>query len=465
MAISRGTKVLALTSTGIALVSLDVSILNVAFGSLLVEWGADTRQELTWIFSGYNIAYAATLLTAGRLADVYGRKRAFLFGLLLFAFGSALCGFAQSPEMLIGSRIVQAIGGAILSPASLALVLPEFPVERRSAAIGIWGAVGGLSAAMGPVVGGWLIDLFSWRAIFFVNVPVCLVAFAIGTQLLREGRDETAHRHIDIVGAILAVLSVGLLTLAIVQSEEWGWASATTIGVLAISAVATVLFVMKCRTSKVPLLDLRLLQLRFVTAASVGGLVFSMGFFAMIFLNTQWLQAVWGYGVLKSGWAILPGPLMAAVFAAPAGKAAHRYGHGRVIALGCLVFGLSMIALNIVVTDDPNYWTHFFPFTFISGVGIGLSISTFSSAATAYLPHTRFAMGSALNNTARQVGAALGLAIVGSLLTAAVADKNLKHGIHQGWGFVAGMVLLAGFVMIAMFRKPTAEQLTAAASS
>jgi EmrB/QacA subfamily drug resistance transporter len=366
--------------------------------------------------------------------------------------------------MLIAARVIQAIGGAILSPASLALVLPEFPVERRSAAIGIWGAVGGLSAALGPVIGGALIDIANWRWVFFVNVPVCLVAAAIGVRFLRESLDETARKHVDVPGALLAVLSVGLLALAIVQSDEWGWATPTTIGILAAAAIATAAFVVACKRSTTPVLDLRLLKLPFVTASTVAGLVFSAGFFAMIFVNTQWLQAVWGYGVLKSGWATVPGPFMAALVAAPAGRAAQRFGHGKVIGLGCFIFAASMACMNIFMVKEPSFWTHFFPYNIISGFGIGLSISTFSSAATAYLPHTRFAMGSALSNTSRQVGAALGLAIVGSLLTAAVKSKDVAHGVQQGWTYVSITIFLAGIVMIALFRKPTAEQLATAAS-
>jgi hypothetical protein len=300
--------------------------------------------------------------------------------------------------------------------------------------------------------------------VFFVNVPVCLFTAAIGVKFLKESLDETAHKHVDIPGALLAVLSVGLLALAIVQSDEWGWATPTTIAILVGSALATAAFVATCRRSAVPVLDLRLLKLPFVTASTVAGLVFSAGFYAMIFVNTQWLQAVWGYGVLKSGWATVPGPFMAAVVAAPAGRAAHRFGHGKVIGLGCLIFATSMLFMNVLMVREPSFWTHFFPFNVISGIGIGLSISTFSSAATAYLPHTRFAMGSALSNTARQVGAALGLAIVGSLLTAAVKSKDVAHGVQQGWTYVSITIFIAGAVMVALFRKPTAEQLVTAAA-
>lgn len=460
---SRGAQVLALTSVGVALVSLDVSIVNVAFGSLVSEWGMGSRRLLTWVFSGYNIAYAAGLLTAGRMADAFGRKRAFLTGLVIFSVGSTLCGFAGSPEMLVAARVVQALGGAILTPASIALVLPEFPVEKRSVAIGIWGAVGGLSAAMGPVVGGFLVEWFNWRSVFFVNIPFCAFAFLVGTRLLRESRDESARKTVDLLGALLAVSGVGSLTLAIVQSDEWGWASATTIGVLVTSATLIFLFTLRCNAVTVPLLDLKLLKLPFVSAANLAGVVFSLGFYSMIFLNTQWLQTVWNYSTLRSGLAIFPGPFMAAVVAAPAGKLAQKHGHSKVIGIGATIFALAMFFENFLLDAQPHYWTQYFPCAFFTGIGVGLCVSTLSSSASAYLPPARFAMGSALNTTSRQVGAALGLATVGSLLSSAIASGNPMEGIRRGWVFVGITALATGLVMLAMYRRPTAEQLAAAA--
>ena len=163
------------------LVSLDITIVNVAFGSFVEQW-PESRRTLTWIFSAYNIAYAAGLLTAGRLADAYGRKRAFLSGLFIFMLGSLLCALSPTAIFMVGARVIQAIGGAILTPASLSLVLPEFPVERRSAAIGVWGAVGGVSAASGPTIGGYLVENFGWHSVFLVNVPLCVVAIIIGSS-------------------------------------------------------------------------------------------------------------------------------------------------------------------------------------------------------------------------------------------------------------------------------------------
>jgi EmrB/QacA subfamily drug resistance transporter len=461
--LSRGTKVLALTSIGVFLVSLDVSVLNVAFGDMLTDFGTDRRRALTWVFSGYNIAYAAGLLTAGRLADVFGRKRAFLWGLGIFAIGSFLCGVAPNVEFVIAARVVQAVGGAMLTPASLALVLPEFPIERRSAAIGIWGAIGGIAAASGPTVGGLLVESLGWRWIFFVNLPFSVLAIVIGVRTLSESRDTASFRRPDLIGALLAMGGVGLVTLVIVQSEEWGWATVRPLVVLVVGFLMILAFVARCRVVTDPILDLGLMKLRFVSAANVAALVFSAGFFGMFFVNVQWLQQVWGYSATGSGLAMTPGPLTAAIVAYPAGRVVHRLGHHRVIALGALLLAGGITVLNLAVDTDAQYWSLYFPLMVITGAGVGLALSSLSSAATAYLPPTRYAMGSALNTTFRQVGAALGLAIVASLLTAALSSSDPSRGFHHAWWFVSASVAAGGVVMMVLFRRPTNDELARAA--
>jgi EmrB/QacA subfamily drug resistance transporter len=458
---SRGAKVLALTSIGVMLVSLDISIVNVAFGSFVAEW-PENRRTLTWIFSAYNIAYAAGLLTAGRLADAFGRKRAFLSGLMIFMLGSILCAVSPTAIFMVIARVIQAVGGAILTPASLALVLPEFAVEKRSAAIGIWGAVGGISAASGPMIGGFLVDTFGWHSVFLVNVPFCLLAFVIGLKLLRESRDETAPRTVDYFGALLVVLGVGLLTLMIVQSDEWGWVSNRSLIIFAISFLLLGAFIWRCNQVAHPVLDLRLFRLPFVTAAAIGGFAFSMGFFSMIFVNTQWLQVVWGYSPSLSGIAGSPGPLAAAFVAAPAGKLANRIGHGKVVAAGALIMSLGIGWMNFFITPEIHYWDFYFPTMVVTGIGVGLCISTISSSATAFLPQPRFAMGSALNNTSRQIGAALGIALVSSLLVAATKTDDPTSGFHAAWTLMTGVILLSGLAMLTLFRRPTTDQLAQA---
>ncbi|MGA0144238.1 MAG: MFS transporter [Ilumatobacteraceae bacterium] len=458
---SRGAKVLALTSIGVMLVSLDISIVNVAFGSFVAEW-PENRRTLTWIFSAYNIAYAAGLLTAGRLADAFGRKRAFLSGLMIFMLGSIFCAVSPTAIFMVIARVIQAVGGAILTPASLALVLPEFAVEKRSAAIGIWGAVGGISAASGPMIGGFLVDTFGWHSVFLVNVPFCLLAFVIGLKLLRESRDETAPRTVDYFGALLVVLGVGLITLMIVQSDEWGWVSNRSLIIFVISFLLLGAFIWRCNQVAHPVLDLRLFRLPFVTAAAIGGFAFSMGFFSMIFVNTQWLQVVWGYSPSLSGIAGSPGPLAAAFVAAPAGKLANRIGHGKVVAVGALIMSLGIGWMNFFISPEIHYWDFYFPTMVVTGIGVGLCISTISSSATAFLPQPRFAMGSALNNTSRQIGAALGIALVSSLLVAATKTDDPTNGFHAAWTLMTGVILLSGLAMLTLFRRPTTDQLAQA---
>lgn len=457
---SRGWKVLLLTSVGVYIVSLDVSILNVAFGSLLEEFGPNRRTLLAWVFSGYNIAFAAALLTAGRAADRFGRKRVFLLGIAVFGVGSALCAAAPGPGALVAARVVQALGGALVMPASLALVLPEFPVERRSAAIGVWGAVGGVAAATGPTVGGLLVEHLGWRSVFVVNLPVCALAIVIGIRLLRESKEHGTVGLPDVLGALLAMTGVGLLTLAVVQGEEWGWSTGGVVGSEVAAVALLAWFVVRSRRHPAPVLDLALLRLRFFTAANAVALIFSMGFFGMFFTNIQFLQQEWGYSIVGSGVAMTPGPLLAAAWAAPAGRMAQRYGHERVIVPGLVLFTVGISLLIAFAGPDPDYWRRWFPAIVLTGTGLGLAFPTIGSASNAFLPPDRFAMGSAFNATCRQVGAALGIAVVTALR--ATSGEDGLAGFDRSWWFIVATGAVSAVVIATMYRPPTPAQLVAA---
>ncbi|MGA1630090.1 MAG: MFS transporter [Ilumatobacteraceae bacterium] len=465
-------RVLALTSIAVFLVSLDLSIVVVAKRTIDEDLGGGSL--LTWVFSAYAIAYAAALLTAGRFADVFGRKRSFLRGVLWFSFGSLLCGLAPTTWFLVIARIVQAFGGAQLSPASLALVLPEFPVEKRTQAIAIWGATGGLAAALGPSIGGILVDTLGWRWLFFVNIPFTLLTVFFGRRILRESKDPNAQRRVDYPSAALGFSGVALVVLGISQSEVWGWLDRGTLGALGAGILLCVAFALRCHRAAFPILDLRLFRLRFVLAANIAGVLFSMGFIGMWLLNTFWLQAVWGYSVAMSGLATMPGPTSAAIVAPFAGRYANRLGHSRVLFVGALLLAFGTFGLNATIPDSAAYLTRYLPWMLITGVGVGLSISTLSSSATAFLKPTQFAMGSALNNTFRQVGTALGaalsLAIAAPALTRvevarrsgeSVLDVS-KVEIHGAWLMNAFIYLAAGVAMVAIFKRPTESQMTEA---
>ena len=456
----RGWKVLATTSIGSLMVFIDSSILNVAFRDLVNDFGVARERQLTWVFSGYSIAFAAALLTAGRIGDRFGRKRAFLGGVLGFAIASVLCAVSGTVTLLIVARILQAFAGAFIVPAALALILPEFPPEKRSMAIGISGAIGGLSAVFGPVVGGVLVDQFGWRSVFYINVPLSALALIVGSRILREAKDETATTIPDPLGGIVAIFGFGLLTATIVEGDSWGWFSTRTVAAIVTSVALLAFFIARSRTHPVPVVDLTLFRLRFFTAANLSAFLFSAGFFAMFFTNVGFLQGVFGYGPTRSGFASAPGPLMAAIVAAPAGAAAARRGHKLVISIGLGTFALGVALTRLTVDADSNYWTTFFPAFVLTGFGVGLTISTLGSASNAFLPPHRFGMGSAVNSTGRQIGAGMGIAVVSALRLAAPKDDPVV-GFQRSWVFAVVMALLALVAMVALFRKPTAAEIDA----
>ena len=458
----RASRVLALVCTGTFLTALDVTIVNVAYRTMRGEF-TDSRL-LPWVISGYNIAFAAGLLTAGRMADSFGRKRAFLLGVSVFGLASVMCGFANVVWFLVVARVLQATGAALIVPSGMALVLPEFPVDRRSAAIGVTAAVGGLGAATGPVLGGLLVDSFGWPWIFWAEVPVCAFIVVTGRRLLRESTTPVvANRRVlpDFVGAAFAVLAVGLLTLALVESGVWGWTSGRMIGCLVAAIVFGVGFVRRTRIVAVPVLDLGLFRLRFVTGANVAGILYAAGFYAFNFTMIQWIRDVWNYSPSRAGLAVLAAPIASMTVSPIGGRLAQRFGHVRVAVPGLGLFGATTLAMATFLHVRPNYWTVFFPCMIAAGVSIGLSISVLSSAANAFLPVERFAMGSALYATGRQVGGALGIAVVTAIAASVDAPAS---GFRWAWRYIAVTMIGAAVAMVVLFRRPSEAELAAASA-
>jgi len=291
--LARRWKVLIVTSVAVFMALLDVTIVNIAFADIRKSFPQNSLGDLSWVLNGYNIVFAAALMPAGRLADRLGRKRLFVTGVLVFLAASVLCGVSGLVQTLVGARLFQALGGAILTPTSLSLVLPEFPPEKRATATSLWTATGAVAAAAGPSLGGVLVSWQGWRTVFFVNLLIGLPALVPAKRLLRESRDAEAARRPDGIGAALLALGIGALALAIIKGPGWGWASGGVLGAFAGAALALVLFLVRSVNNPEPVIELGLFRIRSFSVANAGGFVFAIGFFALLLCNVLFLTTVW----------------------------------------------------------------------------------------------------------------------------------------------------------------------------
>jgi EmrB/QacA subfamily drug resistance transporter len=446
---ARRWQVLLVTAVGVFMSFLDVTIVNIAFPDLRASFPDDSVAHLSWILNAYSIVFAAALVPAGRLADRFGRRRFFFLGTLTFLAASTVCGAAWSVDVLIGARAVQALGAAMLVPASLGLLLPEFPIERRATATALWGATGAIAAATGPSLGGLLVDWQGWRSVFFVNLFIGLPALIPARRLLRESREPAAVRP-DMLGALLLAAGVGALALGIVQGPEWGWSSGRILGTFVAAAVLLGLFVWRCTRHPAPVIELSLFRVRSFAVANAGSFVFALAFYALLLCNVFFLTGVWHYSILRAGFALTPGPLMAALSAPIGGRLSDRFGQ-RVVAIpGGLLFGAGALLFALRAGSDPAYVADFLPATILTGTGVGLTFASFGSAAVAELPRNRYATGGAINNCVRQIGAALGvstlIAILGSPTSATL------HDFHVAWALMAASGAVAAATGIALGR-------------
>jgi EmrB/QacA subfamily drug resistance transporter len=432
---TQRSKVLLVTSVSVFMAFLDVTIVNIAFPDIEASFPGSSLASLSWILNAYNIVFAALLVPAGRLADRIGRRRVFLGAVSMFLAASVACGLAPSVPALVAARVVQAAGAALLVPTSLGLLLPEFPLERRATATALWGATGGVAAALGPSLGGVLVDATSWRWVFFVNLAFGLPALVPARRVLRETRAEHPGPLPDALGVVLLVAGVGLLSLGIVKGEDWGWGSGRVVGTLLAAAVLLALSVVRSARHPAPVFELSLLRVRSFAVANVGVFLFALGFYALLLANILFLTGVWGWSVLKAGVAVTPGPL-AAISAPIGGRLADRFGQ-RVVALpGGLLFAAGCLLFALNTDGSPDYATEILPWTILTGSGVGLSFAAWGSAAVAELPPSRFSTGSAISSTSRQVGAVLGIAILVAVL-GTPRPEDAVATFHTAWRLMA----------------------------
>ncbi len=446
-------QVLVIVCAGVVLASLDLFIVNVALPQIARDLGAKNLGQLSWVLNGYAIVYASLLVFFGRLADRYRRDHGFLLGVAVFTVASAACAASNSVGMLIGFRMVQAAGAALLTPTSLALVLASYEPDRRPGAVRAWTATGGLAAALGPVVGGLLVAV-SWRLVFLVNVPVGLAALIIGWRSLPHLPGHESERP-DALGVVLCTAGVGLLTFGLVEGSGWGWGTTTIVGVLAAAVILIGLFVVHCRISRNPLVEPSLFRSKAFTGASVVALFFSASFGAMLLSIVLWEQGAWGWSALQAGLAIAPGPLMVPLMSfLVAGPLIARYGPGVVITLGTASFAAGVAWWAVAVGLQPDYVADVLGGMVLTGIGVGLTLPTVMATASSSLPPTSFATGSGVVNMIRQTGLALGVAVL-----VAVLGATTGHGLSEldafrrGWWVVVAISLVGVVPALALLPR------------
>jgi EmrB/QacA subfamily drug resistance transporter len=423
--------VFAVTVAGAFMVALDLSIVNVAFPSITRSFPHVATTTLSWVLSAYSVVFGALLLGAGRIADRSGRRRWFLRGLAVFTVGSALCAFAPAAWVLIAGRVVQAAGAAVLLPASLALLLAATAPESRAPAVAMWGGISALAVATGPSLGSVLIDAGGWRWAFVVNLPVALVAGIATRRVVKESL--VGGPFPDLVGIGLISVAVAAVALAITQGGHWGWTNPKVLGAFALSAALAPLAVRRSATHPAPAIDLMVFETRSVALANAATLAYAIGFFAMLLANVLFLTSVWHYSTLRAGLAITPGPLVVAALSGTTGRLAARIGYRPVLVAGGLTFGIGVMAYAVVVTTEPQYLLHWLPASLLVGLGVALTFPVLSAAAVAGLPVTRFGVGGAVNQTARQLGAVLGVALLVAIIGKPTSTAQALTHFDRAW--------------------------------
>lgn len=447
--------VLGIASLAAFMVFLDTQVLFVAFADIRASFPEVSFATMSWTLSAYTIALAAALVPAGRLADRFGRRRTFLVGLVAFTLASALCAVATSAALLVAFRVVQALGAAALVPASLAVVLSVFPAEKVPAAVAIWGAVAALAAAVGPTAGALLVDAWGWRSVFLVNLPVGLVAFVLALRSVPESRERVSSRFPDPIGTLLLAGALSLLALGLVQSDQWHWGSARTIGALVGGLAVLAAFVVRTLGHPHPALDLGLFGARSFRWANIATAAFTIGFTAMFFAQVLFLTQVWGYGIVKTGLVMVPGPLVVMALAPYFGRLAGRVGQRSLLVPGGLVYAASSVWLLAVMDTEPAWVAHLLPGTLIGGLGVAMVIPHLTSAAVQGLPADQFGSGSAVNQAIRQLGATFGVALTVALLGTVTPANALDH-FQRVWWLLIVCGLLTSLTALRLPRRSVA---------
>ena len=449
---------LGAVALGLFMIMLDNTIVNVALPSIQRDLGIGIT-ELEWVFNGYALTFGVLMLTGGKLADLMGRRRIFIAGLVIFTAASLACGLATNAEMLIGARVVQGVGSALMNPATLSIITATFPPRQRGMAIGIWAGVAALALAIGPLVGGLLTQHLSWHWIFFINVPVGVLAIVVTRLVVTESRDTSAVQRLDLPGLIASGVGLFALTYALIEANTYGWTSGRILGLFALAAVALVAFVVLELRQRVPMLDLTLFKNGTFAGANAVMLLIGLAMFGVFFYNSLFIQNVMGYSAVQTGATFLPMTMLIILIAPIAGRYSDHVGSRWLMGGGMLLLSVSLFTFSRLDAGS-NFWD-LLPGLIVGGLGMGLVMTPTTAAVMGSVPVDKAGIGSAVLNSMRQVGGSLGIAIMGAIVAsqvnAPVGTPEATAGFIRGFQnalVVASLIALTGAVLaVATVRK------------
>jgi len=461
-------------SFGLFMIMLDNTVVNVALPTIQRDLGL-SLEELEWVVTGYALTFAAFMLIGGKLADFLGRRMIFSVGLVVFTAASLACGLAPNGGFLIGARVVQGLGGALMNPATLSIITATFPPRERGKAIGIWAGVSAMALAIGPLVGGILTEHVNWNWIFFINVPVGIAGLLAIPLFIDESRDTTADQRLDVPGLVTSAVGLFSLTYAFIEANRFGWTSGRILGAFAVAAVALVTFVFLELHQRAPMLDISLFRNRTFSGANSAMLFVGLAMFGTFFYVSLYMQNVLGYSPVQAGASFLPMTLLIILVAPRAGALSDRVGSRWLVGGGMSLLAVMLLYYSTLGASE-SFWA-ILPGLLVGGFGMGLTMTPVTAAAMSAVAVDKAGIGSAVLNSARQVGGSLGIAVMGAIVAAGISSAvkagdapqiAYLHGFHDALRVAAVLCIVGAAVAVLAIRKvehrqPVAETLVEAA--
>ncbi|HEY3962717.1 MAG TPA: MFS transporter [Gaiellaceae bacterium] len=455
---------LAAVSVGLFMIMLDNTVVNVALPSMRRSLHL-SLSDLEWVVTGYALTFAAFMLTGGKLADLLGRRLIFMAGLVVFTGASLACGLAPNGGFLIGARVVQGLGGALMNPATLSIIAATFAPRERGKAIGIWAGVSAMALAIGPLVGGLLTEHANWNWIFFINVPIGIAGLLAIPFLIDESRDTSLHQRPDVPGLATSAIGLFALTYAFIEANTYGWGSTRILGAFAAAVVALVVFVQLELRQRAPMLDLSLFRNRTFSGANTAMLFVGLAMFGTFFYVSLYMQNVLGYSPVQAGASFLPMTVLIILIAPNAGRLTDRVGSRWFVGGGMTLLSI-MLLYYTFLGANVSFW-RLLPGLLIGGLGMGLTMTPVTAAAMSSVSVDKAGVGSAVLNSMRQVGGSLGIAVMGAIVASTTATSlragdtariAFLHGFHDALRVGAAIAFAGAIVATLAIRSHAGER-------